>query len=347
MTIPAWTFLISRNQSIDYKTVVAPDFISQAKIRSLLLKVTDEDLTESENTNIREVYNSEVGNFTVFFRSIKARSKDIGEKGNEVLKDSFGREIYRIEGLVFQKRQRELSSIIGKIHLTQAHEELQEKYREFWYEDKLSVSRKIELAENTSALNNNLTVLEPFIATSKPNLRALGTQKRFGQTTNDRNKNARNIIDISLFLMIALAILFLMNALVIQNHSSTVDICLYKTEVIPLNSQVSVAEPKLLKIDKLQSLRNEKKTAWIWLNGNLKLQSSEIDEIKKSVSENEEKATLKTQNDDTLTMNNHPIDAAIALLQDKEIVGGELNATIIEPSSSENSSCTIFSPEKS
>jgi hypothetical protein len=47
MTIQAWTFLISRNQSIDYKTVVAPDFISQAKIRSLLAKVSDDDFTES------------------------------------------------------------------------------------------------------------------------------------------------------------------------------------------------------------------------------------------------------------------------------------------------------------
>lgn len=74
----------------------------------------------------------------------------------------------------------------------------------------------------------------------------------------------------------------------------------------------------------------------------MKLEPSVINQIEKKVQDNAEKFTLKTNNDETLTMNNHPIDAAIALLQNKKVASGKLTATIIEPSSSnKNSQCSF------
>lgn len=333
MAISAWTFLISRNQTIDYKTIVAPDFISQAKIRSLLLKVTDDDFTESKQIKIREVYGSEVGNFAVIFRSVTARRNDIGEEGNQVLKDSFGREIYWIEGLVFQKNQKELLQTIGEIHLDQSHQELQEKYREFWYEDKLSVSHRIDLIDNTFTAEKKLVKLTPFVIDPNPNLIEHQTQKIQLDRTYNSNTSARNKANLSKYLFLAIAALFIIGFLGIWQYLSAADICLYRTETIPIESEKPAEE--------LVNLQDKHSTAWIWLKGDIKLESSEIDKIKKQVEDQGEKLTLNTTDDQILNMNNHPIDAAISLLQNKKIVSDKIEATIIEASDSNKNQCAL------
>ena len=41
--IQAWRFLVSRNQFLDYRTVVAPDFMCQVNIASVLAKAAEGD----------------------------------------------------------------------------------------------------------------------------------------------------------------------------------------------------------------------------------------------------------------------------------------------------------------
>lgn len=96
----AWGFLVSRNQYLDYRTVVAPNFVCQAAASSILAKATEGDLTEQGFAVYREIHNSKVGDITLVFRVIEATAEDTGIEGNGVLKDSFGREIYLIEGIV-------------------------------------------------------------------------------------------------------------------------------------------------------------------------------------------------------------------------------------------------------
>lgn len=130
MSIKVWPFLVSRNRSLDYRTVVAPDFICQAGISNLLARVADGDLTQPGHVFVRQVQGSKVGDFTIIFQVIEATEKDINSQdGNQVLKDSFGREIYLIEGIVFQG--------IGKRNIIQsdiqrAHSLVVESYKQFW-----------------------------------------------------------------------------------------------------------------------------------------------------------------------------------------------------------------------
>jgi hypothetical protein len=54
--IQAWRFLVSRNQFLDYRTVVAPDFMCQANIASLLAKAAEGDLTNDDSVYYREIH---------------------------------------------------------------------------------------------------------------------------------------------------------------------------------------------------------------------------------------------------------------------------------------------------
>ena len=97
--IQAWPFLVSRNQFLDYRTVVAPDFLCEAKIAGLLAKVAEGD---PDNIYYREIVASKVGDLTIVYRVVEALAKDVGNENEGILKDSFGREIYLIEGFVLK-----------------------------------------------------------------------------------------------------------------------------------------------------------------------------------------------------------------------------------------------------
>jgi hypothetical protein len=355
MTIQAWTFLVSRNQSIDYKTVVAPDFISEAKIRSLLTKVTEEDFTESGRISIREVNGSEVGKFTVVFRSVKARNNDIGEEGNEVLKDAVGREIYWVEGLVFQKNLPEMQYKIGESHLEQAHRELQEKYREFWYEDKLSISYVIDLVKVTYEPDNKFRVLEPLVITPRPQLAEyqLPKKKELKNYKYPPGKPMRN--KTSLFRLVLIAITALLLTGIVWKAWSDLQpkICLsitrYETIEFHLSNQPPSLQKGLFGIDGLKKLKKENEAAWIFLNGYLDVEESLANQIKTEV--DKQKSTRKAgsitivpdeKTPSKLNINNHPIDLAIALIQNKTVTRGKLQATIIEPISQNASSCNAL-----
>jgi len=358
MTIQAWTFLISRNQSIDYKTVVAPDFISQAKIRSLLAKVSDDDFTESGQISMRSIQGSEVGNFTVVFRSVKARRKDIGEKGNEVLKDLFGREIYWVEGLVFQKSPKELRHKIGESHLERAHIELQEKYSEFWNEDRPSVSHAIDLVEVTSEPDNKLRVLEPLAIAPRTQLPEHRLPEKQGGKNYPPSKFVRGKASIFRLVSIAITALLLIGILGILLRSQPTSICLYVTQDVPIkfsqpNQTTSLPGSQkpskesvevLSGIEGLKKLRNKHQTAWIWLNGSLEVETSLVNQIENELKKHNgktkiENITIVPEGKKQFKLNHHPIDSAIALLQNQTVTSGELHATIIDPISPKASSC--------
>ena len=130
MNLKAWPFLVSRNTYLDYRTVVAPDFMCKAKISNLLARVVEGDLTEQNQAIIRQVVNSKAGDFTIVFQVVTAKERDIDTEGNDkVLKDQFGREIYLFEGIVIQG--------IGEVelftkYLEIAHEKSMKSYRKFW-----------------------------------------------------------------------------------------------------------------------------------------------------------------------------------------------------------------------
>ncbi|NEU76701.1 hypothetical protein PI95_030385 [Hassallia byssoidea VB512170] len=352
MTIQAWTFLISRNQSIDYKTVVAPDFISEAKIRSLLTKVTEEDFTESGQISIREVNGSEVGNFTVVFRSVKARNNDIGEEGNKVLKDAVGREIYWVEGLVFQKNLHEMQYKIGESHLDQAHRYLQKKYREFWYEDKLSISYVIDLVKVTSESGNNFKVLEPLVITLRSQLPEHQSPRK-KELKNYKYPPSKPVINkTSLFRLVLIAITALLLTGIVWEvclYFQPRKICMYVSNSESVEFNLPNQTPLPL-IERLKNLKEENKAAWILLKGSLDLEKSPNNQIQMEVKKQNKRiknfGSIKIDSDEKnllkLKIENYPIDLAIALIQNKTVTNDKLQATRIEAISQKVSYCNAL-----
>lgn len=129
-TIQAWGFLVSRNQYLDYRTIAAPNFMCEAGASSLIAKAAEGDLTETGSALYREVHNSKVGNLTLIFRIIEATENSVGIVGNGVLKDSFGRDIYLIEGIVLKEIMPNI--IITQENFAEAHKLLVKHYCDFW-----------------------------------------------------------------------------------------------------------------------------------------------------------------------------------------------------------------------
>ena len=170
MKIKAWPFLISRNQYLDYRTIIAPDFICKAKITRLLARVADADLTKPKSLIVRQVQGSKVGNFTIAFRVIKATEQDIHNEGdnNKILKDQFGREIYLIEGLVL-KEMRNLA--VTDEDFNKAHHQLIKEYGLFWncVEPPSAIYSQEFILENNPRNSLRLIEMEPLLVTKNPN----------------------------------------------------------------------------------------------------------------------------------------------------------------------------------
>ena len=139
----AWRFLVSRNQYLDYRTVVAPDFICKSSVSSILAREANGDITEKYSLSYHEIRNPEVGDLTLAFRVIEATAQDTGIPGNGVLKDSFGREIYLIEGIVFREIIHDYDLVTWQ-KLEEIHKVLVNDYREFWEDTVYSQARPSE-----------------------------------------------------------------------------------------------------------------------------------------------------------------------------------------------------------
>jgi WD40 repeat protein len=128
--IQAWRFLVSRNQFLDYRTVVAPDFMCEANIASLLAKAAEGDQTNDDCVYYREIHGSKVGDLTIIYRVMEAQARNLNPEIDGVLKDSFGREISFIEGLVIEGINTSISLTLEDLELN--HQDLISDYRDFW-----------------------------------------------------------------------------------------------------------------------------------------------------------------------------------------------------------------------
>lgn len=172
MKTKVWPFLVSRNRYLDYRTVVAPDWLCEENIPNLLSRVADGQLTEPGHAIFRKVYSSKAGDFSVIFRVRTATIKDIsfqGQDGDEILKDTFGRDIYLIEGLVLKEMN---PSFISQENLEEVHKKLTEfnqGYSKFWdcNEPPPVISSQGFLVEEETDNPLKLKELKPFQVKSK------------------------------------------------------------------------------------------------------------------------------------------------------------------------------------
>jgi WD40 repeat protein len=102
----------------------------ESKTSSLLAKAAGGDLTKVGTAYHREIHNSKVGDLTLVFRVIEATSENTGIEGQGLLKDSFGREIDLIEGIVFKGLQ--LDIVVTQENLEEIHQKIIVQYQDFW-----------------------------------------------------------------------------------------------------------------------------------------------------------------------------------------------------------------------
>lgn len=128
--IEGWVFLVSRNKEIGYRTIVAPDFICDARISSLIESVVGGNITEPKKAIYCKIYDNRVGDLTLVFRVAKKTYEDMEIEGNGIIKDCGSRIIKFFEGLVFQDQLKEIK--VSEDTFSQIHTEIKTHYQIFW-----------------------------------------------------------------------------------------------------------------------------------------------------------------------------------------------------------------------
>ncbi|QJB46518.1 hypothetical protein HGD76_22365 [Dolichospermum flos-aquae CCAP 1403/13F] len=164
--IEGWVFLISRSKNLGFRTIVAPDFMCDARVSSFIESVAGGNVTEAKKAICRQIHNSPVGDLTLVFRVIETTYKDMGIPGDGIIKDSFGREIPFIEGVVFRNKLTKIKvdeDIFAKIH-----NDIKHPYQAFWQwsSPKATIPSKLQNFE-TSSEYFELIIQEPYTNSPK------------------------------------------------------------------------------------------------------------------------------------------------------------------------------------
>jgi hypothetical protein len=172
VVIQAYPFLVSRNRSLDYRTVVAPLFLINEGISSVLARAAGGNLTLPGYAICREIQGTQLGDLTLIFHVIEANQKDIyPDKADEVLIDPFGREIVFIEGVVLKERPDKF--VVTQELFDFIHERILNGYRSFWEDTNLfeaSVVSVDHLNLNGNHQSGRILMLdevEPFVLQRK------------------------------------------------------------------------------------------------------------------------------------------------------------------------------------
>ncbi|GHO94642.1 hypothetical protein KSF_046900 [Reticulibacter mediterranei] len=132
MSIIAWPFLVSRNKVVDYRTIIAPQFMIERQITSFLAEAAGGETTEPGYVMYREIHSTQVGTIHLLFRVRRAKRSHLGFEEKELLFDQYGRPLFLTEGFVLEEWQPEDMIVVTGDDFLHAHEQMQQYYREFW-----------------------------------------------------------------------------------------------------------------------------------------------------------------------------------------------------------------------
>jgi hypothetical protein len=141
----AWPFLISRNQKVDYTTVVLPSFMDAPGANAWLVRsVEDDGLRDEIRTSCVE--DARKDPLFLIYRVTTAKA------GDSLLRDGAMRPILWIEGVVLRGSSVNVADAQHVIET--AHQKVLEHFRAFWnggHGPRLSASFDIELQSESSA----------------------------------------------------------------------------------------------------------------------------------------------------------------------------------------------------
>ena len=325
MSIEAWPFLVSRNRYIDYRTVVAPDFICDAKIANLLARVTEGDLTEPGKGFLRHIYGSKIGSFTIVYRVLKATEKDLNyQGGDEIIKDQNGREIYLIEGFVIQGIKSKEEIYISHQNIEEIHLQLTEANQTLWkhIEPHLALPASIvTLSMDTNSSSLELEELEPF----QEKYKKKGNQNSKGTENNSRIpmnlrfnglfiKSKVKYIVFIVFIIVLLMIAFRLPNILFPSAANIYD-CTTSQEYFITSKNINNIKKFLNK------LQQDYPDAVIFLDGSLKVKSpTQWQSLTKRQKLDELESYTINLYGDIVQLQDHPLDLAISQLRNQKIV---------------------------
>jgi tetratricopeptide (TPR) repeat protein len=132
MSIDAWPFLVSRNRTFGYRTVVAPQFLHEQGAPNILMELAGGDVCSEEYAYYREIYGLKAAELTLIFCVFRAKEYHIGLESEKSLVDEHGRPIDLIEGIVLRGIVSDILVTIGD--LRDINDKIRKAYKEFWGE---------------------------------------------------------------------------------------------------------------------------------------------------------------------------------------------------------------------
>ena len=145
-----YPFLVSRNRTIDYTVVVAPDFMINDNQSALLSRLVTGKPTSKPI--YRDVSVPTLGNIGIAYRVVRAVD------ANGTLKDEFGRPILWIEGFALKEDAKDYEVTDEVLDL--AHSKVEKTFREFWDASTKFIAKpsqvfEIYLEKRASAVSNH------------------------------------------------------------------------------------------------------------------------------------------------------------------------------------------------
>jgi len=159
MQIQVYPFLVSRNRTLDYRTVVAPSFMCDNGVPYELAKAAGGNLTPSGYAVCREIQVASLESLPesliLVFRVVKSNQQEIySNVSSEALTDPFGREILWIEGFILKDKINLPNLTLELFEIV--HRQLLPSYHLFWestdlFEVAVIPSEVIDLDIDTNA----------------------------------------------------------------------------------------------------------------------------------------------------------------------------------------------------
>ena len=125
-----WPFLYAANRSLDYRAVVAPEFLVNRERVEFLIRNIDTEVENgaSDKTKVAHLDDPTIGRLTVFYRP------HFVAKDGETVLDRHGRQIVRVDGIVFRDavmpdrlRHGTIEELFGQVNGY-----LEKNFDEFW-----------------------------------------------------------------------------------------------------------------------------------------------------------------------------------------------------------------------
>ena len=131
MQIQAYPFLVSRNRTLDYRTVVAPRFMCDNGVAHELARAAGGSLTPPGHAVFREIQVIPPENLILVFRVIESNQQEIYfNDSDETLTDPFGRDILWIEGFILENKINLPNLTLEAFEIV--HKQLLSSYCLFW-----------------------------------------------------------------------------------------------------------------------------------------------------------------------------------------------------------------------